>query len=138
MFFEINPNAVSGSGLKTSWDCPISDRIAALAMRVSLLYGSSIERDTRTVYGHTSQETWIPYSRRSRHLQRRTRCDSLDVITSLLSSRLVQLEERIRGVESKLLAPAHFDLCTRPSAVAASLAAATTLGSVKEDAQTPT
>ena len=60
--------------------------------------------------------------------------DSLEVITSLLSSRLVQLEERIRGVESKLLA-----LLTLTSvlstAVAASLAAATTLGSVKEDAK---
>ena len=60
--------------------------------------------------------------------------DSLDEITSILSSRLVQLEERTRGVESKLLA-----LLTLTSvlstAVAASLAAATTLGSVKEDAR---
>ena len=60
--------------------------------------------------------------------------DSLDEITSILSSRLVQLEERTGGVESKLLA-----LLTLTSvlstAVAASLAVATTLGSVKEDAR---
>ncbi len=60
--------------------------------------------------------------------------DSLDEITSILSSRLVQMEERSRVVESKLLA-----LLTLTSvlstAVAASLAAATTLGSVKEDAR---
>lgn len=60
--------------------------------------------------------------------------DSLDEITSILSSRLVQVEERNRVVESKLLA-----LLTLTSvlstAVAASLAAATALGSVKEDAR---
>ncbi len=60
--------------------------------------------------------------------------DSLDEITSFLSSRLIQLEERVRGVESKILA-----LLTLTSvlstAVAASLAAATTLGTVEEDAR---
>ena len=59
---------------------------------------------------------------------------SLDEITSIVSSRLVQLEERIKGVESKLVA-----LLTLTSilstAVAASLAAATTLGRVEEDAK---
>ena len=60
--------------------------------------------------------------------------ESLDEITGILSSRLIQLEERIRHVESKLLA-----LLTLTSvlstAVAASLAAATTLGSINEDAR---
>lgn len=60
--------------------------------------------------------------------------DSLDEISGFLSSRLVQLEERVRGVESKILA-----LLTLTSvlstAVAASLAAATTLGTVEEDAR---
>ena len=56
---------------------------------------------------------------------------NLDVANSVLSSRLVQLEDRIRGVESKLTA-----LLTLTSvlsaAVAASLAAATTLGNIDE------
>ena len=60
--------------------------------------------------------------------------ESLDEISSILSYRLVQMEERVRSVESKLLA-----LLTLTSvlstAVAASLAAATTLGSVKGDAK---
>ncbi len=60
--------------------------------------------------------------------------DSLDEITSVLSPRLVLLEKRTKSVESKLLA-----LLTLTSVlftgVAASLAAATTLGSVKEDAK---
>lgn len=60
--------------------------------------------------------------------------DSLDEIASVLSSRLVLLEKRTRAVESKLLA-----LLTLTSVlstgVAASLAAATTLGSVNEDAK---
>ena len=59
---------------------------------------------------------------------------SLDEISSILSHRLVQMEERVRSVESKLLA-----LLTLTSvlstAVAASLAAATTLGSIKGDAK---
>ena len=62
--------------------------------------------------------------------------ESLDEITSILSSRLVQLEERIRGVESKLVA--LFALTSIFStAVAASLAAATTLGTIEEDAKLP-
>ena len=60
--------------------------------------------------------------------------ESLNEIANIVSSRLVQLEERIKGVESKLVA-----LLTLTSvlstAVAASLAAATTLGRVEEDAE---
>ena len=60
--------------------------------------------------------------------------ESLDEITSILSSRLLQLEERNRGVEFKLVI-----LLTLTSvlstAVAASLAAATTLGTVEDDAK---
>ena len=60
--------------------------------------------------------------------------ESLDEITSVLSSRLTQLEDRIRSVESKLVA--LLTLTTVLStAVVASLAAATTLGSVDEDAR---
>ena len=59
---------------------------------------------------------------------------SLVEVSSILLSRLAQVEERGRSVESKLLA-----LLTLTSvlsmAVAASLAAATTLGTVKEDAK---
>lgn len=55
----------------------------------------------------------------------------LDAVNGVLSSRLVQLEDRIRGVESKLMA-----LLTLTSvlsaAIAASLAAATTLGNIDE------
>lgn len=60
--------------------------------------------------------------------------DILDEITSIISFRLAQVEDRSRVVESKLLA-----LLTLTSvlstAVAASLAAATTLGSFREDAR---
>ena len=59
---------------------------------------------------------------------------SLDEVTRILSSRQVHLEERIRGVESKLMAQLTLT-SVLSAAVAASLAAATTLGTVEEDAK---
>ncbi len=60
--------------------------------------------------------------------------ESLDGITSIVSSRLTQLEDRIKGVESKLMGSLTLT-SVFSAAVIASLAAATKLGLIEEDAK---
>ena len=63
-----------------------------------------------------------------------THAVELDDVNSVVGSRLAQAEERIRAVESKLMALLAL-ASVLSVAVTASLAAATTLGEVDEDAK---